>query len=86
MSTLPPAIKVRSALVIVETETGETFQMALTPSDHQPVEVTIQTEYDWSMGEWSARHTVTIVAGNYYGQFRTPTHTATQTEPTAVES
>ena len=85
-------VRLRSAIIIVETETGETMQMALTPEYWQPVEVQVEMESEVEVRSLAGRTiasqpvwTVTLVAGGYHGQWRATQHRAAQAGPEALE-
>jgi len=89
MPTMPQPVRLRSAIVIVETETGETMQMVLTPEWWQPVEMQMDVDYSWEASAVAAppalpTWTVTLVAGGYAGQYRSPQHDARQSGPAAI--
>lgn len=90
-----PADRIRSAIVILETEAGETFQLVLGPSRWQGIEFEMQQDVEY-VPEWRPdrlnpiletryTHTITLVAGELRGQIRTPTGSATQVDPQAIE-
>jgi hypothetical protein len=89
--TRPDPVKIRSAIVIVELEDGSTMQAILTPTEWQPVEVSMDKDIDfddWRLepmeGESRPIWTVTVKAGGYNGQLRTAGATAEQVGPRAV--
>ena len=90
MPTRPDLTRLRSAIVIVETETGETMQMILTPAAWQPVEMQMDVVYEEPYGllepPGEPTWTVTLTSGGYVGQWCGPQHDARQSGPAAVES
>lgn len=89
MPTRPQPVRLRSAIVIVETETGETMQMILTPTPWQPVEVQMDMVREEPYGlldpPGEPTWTVTLTSGGYVGQWRGPVHESVQAGPAAVE-